>query len=134
MPLLPNGTIRTESTRSLAFRPSSDTISTQWRVAPLAVSSPRFAVQISPRLGPGLLAKISLTGHLRDGGLETQLFFGDNSFERPEVSSRVLFQTAALFCALGSQDHLVNGFRYVLDTPAFHKAMEITMSFGIHRR
>ena len=69
-PWLPKGTIRTESTRSLKLRASSETTSTQWRTGGL----PSIAVQISPPAGrsarligsdrvirPGLSSKFDFT-------------------------------------------------------------------------
>src|ERR1022692_4408796 len=64
-PWLPNGTIRTESTRSLLFRESSDTTKTQWRTG----GFPNIAVQISPRRGDTLwLGQIPLLGLGARGG------------------------------------------------------------------
>ena len=58
--------MRTESTRSLRLRESSDTIKTQWRTGGL----PSIAVQISPRRGRALwLVKVHL---LRCGSLTFQ--------------------------------------------------------------
>src|ERR1035441_4864607 len=60
-PWLPEGTIGTESTRSLVLRESSDTTKTQWRTG----GFPSIAVQISPRRGDTLwLGK----GHLLSFG------------------------------------------------------------------
>src|ERR1022692_3668671 len=56
-PWLPNGTIKTESTRSLIFRESSDTTRTQCRTG----GFPSMAVHISPRRGDALrLVKVHL--------------------------------------------------------------------------
>src|ERR1700726_286698 len=56
-PWLPNGTIRTESTLSLALREPSETTRTQWRKGGV----PSIAVQISPRRGGALgLVKVHL--------------------------------------------------------------------------
>src|SRR5437762_7864117 len=56
-PWLPNGTIRTESTRSLILRESSDITKTQWRTG----GFPTIAVQISPRRG-GTLGLVKVHG------------------------------------------------------------------------
>src|ERR1019366_4874669 len=72
-PWLPNGTIRTESTRSLALRESSDTTKTQWRTA----GFPSIAVQISPRRGGALwLVKVHLLRYSAQGVFEIGLFCG----------------------------------------------------------
>lgn len=58
-PLL-SGTMSIDSVRSLRFLGSRETIKTQWRMGGL----PRFAVQISPRRGRGLLIKVDPRGGL----------------------------------------------------------------------
>src|ERR1035437_3600948 len=72
-PWLPNGTIRTESTRSLVLRESSDTTKTQWRTG----GFPSIAVQISPRRGGALwLVKAHLLRCRAQGVVEIGLFRG----------------------------------------------------------
>jgi hypothetical protein len=72
-PWLPKGTIRTESTRSLMLRESSDTTKTQWRTA----GWPSMAVQISPRRGGALgLVKVNLLRRGTQGIFEISLFRG----------------------------------------------------------
>lgn len=61
-PVLLNGTINTESFRSLRFLWSRETISTQWRIGGL----PRLAVHISPRRGNRLLVKVDSRSALRE--------------------------------------------------------------------
>src|SRR5438876_3373774 len=72
-PWLPNGTIRTESTRSLILRESSDTTKTQWRTGGV----PNIAVQISPRRDGALwLVKVHPLGCSAQGVFEISLFRG----------------------------------------------------------
>src|SRR5712691_10615236 len=81
-PWLPKGTIKTESTRSLILRESSDTTKIQWRTAGI----PSIAVQISPRRGGGALwlVKVHLLRCSAQGVLEISLFrrsLGGQAFE-----------------------------------------------------
>src|SRR6185437_1824794 len=72
-PWLLKGTTRTESTRSLRLRESSDTTNTQWRTAGM----PNMAVQISPRRGRVLrLVKVHLLRGSTQGVFEIGLFRG----------------------------------------------------------
>src|SRR5664280_347895 len=54
-PWLPNGTIRTESTRSLILRESSDTTKTQWRTVDRVVSVPQVFCHVGE---PGVVGAV----------------------------------------------------------------------------
>src|ERR1035437_2313519 len=84
-PWLPNGTIRTESTRSLALRESSDTTRTQWRTG----GFPSIAVQISPRRAAALwLVKV----HLLRGRAQGVFLRGSLGGQPFEISGGLPFQ------------------------------------------
>src|SRR5450756_853160 len=88
-PWLPNGTMRTESTRSLILRESSDTTRTQWRPA----GFPSIAVQISPRRGGALwLVKVHLLRGHAQGVFEIGLFRGRLSIQALEIRGRLMLQ------------------------------------------
>src|ERR1035437_9713023 len=82
-PWLPNGTIRTESTRSLRLRESSDTTRTQWRTG----GFPSIAVQISPRRGEALrLGKVHLLRCAVQRLFEVNLLRGSLGSQALEIS------------------------------------------------
>src|SRR5664279_1387469 len=88
-PWLPNGTIRTESTRSLTLRESSDTTSTQWRTGGFC----SIAVQISPRRGGALwLVKVHLLRGRAQGVFEIGLFRGSLGGQPFEISGGLPLQ------------------------------------------
>src|SRR5450759_1503982 len=88
-PWLPNGTIRTESTRSLRLRESSDTTRTQWRTG----GFPSIAVQISPRRGEALrLVKVHLLRRPAQCVFEVNLFRGRLGRQALEIGGRLTLQ------------------------------------------
>src|ERR1022692_5107613 len=92
-PWLPKGTIRTESTRSLMLRESSDTIKTQWRTG----GFPSIAVQISPRRGEALwLVKVHLLRYSAQGVFEIGLFRGGFGGQAFEVTGGLTLQRSAI--------------------------------------
>src|ERR1039457_2474256 len=90
-PWLPNGTIGTESTRSLVLRESSDTTKTQWRTG----GFPSIAVQISPRRGDTLwLGKVPLLRCGASGGFGVGLLRGSLGGQPFEISGRLTLQSS----------------------------------------
>src|ERR1035438_8483481 len=88
-PWLPNGTIRTESTRSLMLRESSDTTRIQRRTGGL----PSIAVQISPRRGGALwLVKVHLLRCHAQGVFEIGLLRGGLGGQALEIGGRLTLQ------------------------------------------
>ena len=104
-PWLPNGTINTESTRSLLLRESSDTTKTQWRTAGL----PSIAVQISPRRGGTLwLVKVHL---LRCGAqdiFKISLFRGSLGRQAFEISGSLALQRCLVVQSSGNLHSFVH--------------------------
>jgi hypothetical protein len=94
-PALPNGTIRIDSTRSLAFLESSDTIRTECRRG----GSPSFAVQISPRRGAGLIVEVNLVDPPTQGGLHASFLSACPRGQPLEVGCGIRLEAGA---ALGS--------------------------------
>src|SRR5271157_4592625 len=90
-PWLPNGTIKTESTRSLRLRESSDTTRTQWRTG----GFPSIAVQISPRRGGALwLVKVHLLRCRAQGVFEIGLFRGTPGGQAFEIGGGLALQSS----------------------------------------
>src|ERR1035437_1170004 len=88
-PWLPKGTIRTESTRSLRLRESSDTTRTQGRTG----GFPSIAVQISPRRGEALrLVKVHLLSCAAQCIFEVNLLRGSLGRQALEIGRRLTFQ------------------------------------------
>src|ERR1035438_6743447 len=104
-PWLPKGTIRTESTRSLRLRESSDTIKTQWRTGGFS----RIAGQISPRRGEALwLVKVHLLRYSAQGVFEIGLFRGGFGGQAFEVTGGLTLQRSAVVQPAGRFHCLVH--------------------------
>jgi len=97
-PWLPNGTIRTESTRSLTLRESSDTTRTQWRTG----GFPNIAVHISPRRGGALwLVKVHLLRCRAQGVFEIALFRSSLGGQAFEISGSLTLQSSPVVKSAG---------------------------------
>src|ERR1035437_9613973 len=97
-PWLPNGTIRTESTRSLILRESSDTTKTQWRTG----GFPNIAVQISPRRGGALwLVKVQLLRGCAQSVVEIGLFRGSLGVQAIKIRGSRTLQSGAVVESAG---------------------------------
>src|ERR1035437_3329955 len=104
-PWLPNGTIRTESTRSLMLRESSDTTRTQWRTGGL----PSIAVQISPRRGGALwLVKVHLLRCAAQGVFQIGLFRCGLGGQALEIGGSLTLQSSAVVQPAGCFHCLVD--------------------------
>ena len=104
-PWLPNGTIRTDSTRSPALRESSDTTRTQRRTG----GFPSMAVQISPRRGSTLwLVKVYLLRRSAQGGLQIGIFRRSLGREALEISGSLTLQSSPVFQPASPFHRLVN--------------------------
>src|SRR5580704_3078459 len=120
-PLLLRGTISTVSVLSLRFLPSSDTTRTQRRTGGL----PRFAVQISPRLGNTLAVNVDLGSALRRRCLQCPFLGSFFLREVREISSRVVLQSFAVLKGQESVDCQVNRFGEILDLAVLNEPLQI---------
>src|ERR1022692_2940075 len=120
-PWLPKGTIRTESTRSLMLRESSDTTRTQWRAGGL----PSIAVQISPRRGGALwLVKIHLLRCVAQGVFEISLFGGGLDGQALEISGSLTLQSSAVVQPAGCFHCLVDRLSDAFGPASLYHAMQ----------
>src|SRR5580700_3920099 len=104
-PWLPNGTIRTESTRSLMLRESSETTRTQWRTG----GFPSIAVQISPRRGGALgLVKVHLLRCSAQDVFKISLFRGSLGGQAFEISGSLALQSSPVVQPAGHFHRLVH--------------------------
>src|SRR5664280_784416 len=123
-PWLPNGTIRTESTRSLILRESSDTTKTQWRVGGL----PSIAVQISPRRGGALwLVKVHLLRCVAQGVFQIGLFRGGLGGQALEISGSLTLQSSAIVQPAGHFHRLVDRLSNAFGPAGFDHTMQVSV-------
>src|ERR1039458_7456626 len=123
-PWLPKGTIRTESTRSLVLRESSDTTSTQCRTGGL----PSVAVQISPRRGDTLwLVKVHLLRRGAQGVFEIRLFLGSLGGQPFEISGRLTLQSCPVIQPAGHFHCLVYRGSHALGPACLHHAVQVSI-------
>src|ERR1035441_1404583 len=123
-PWLPNGTIRTESTRSLMLRESSDTTRTQWRVGGL----PSIAVQISPRRGGALwLVKVHLLRCVAQGVFQIGLFRGGLGGQALEIGGRLTLQSSAIVQPAGHFHRLVDRLSDAFGLASFDHTVQVSV-------
>jgi len=129
-PWLPKGTIKTESTRSLIFRESSDTTNTQWRTA----GAPSIAAQISPRRGGALwLVKIHLLRCGAQGIFEIVLFCGCLSGHTAEISRGLTLQSSPIVEPASHFHDLIYRLSDAVGPAGPHHSVQVGVAAGANR-
>src|ERR1035437_5722884 len=123
-PWLPNGTIRTESTRSLILRESSDTTKTQWRTG----GFPNIAVQISPRRGGALwLGKVPLLRGCAPRVVEIGLCRCSLGVKALEISGSLTLQSGAVVQSAGHFHCLVDCLSDAFSPASLYHTVQVSV-------
>src|ERR1035441_6997001 len=123
-PWLPNGTIRTESTRSLALRESSDTTRTQWRTG----GFPSIAVQISPSRAAALwLVKVHLLRGRAQGVFEIGLLRGSLGGQAFEIRGSLPLQGSPVVEPAGYLHGLVHCRSNAFGPARLHPVVKVSI-------
>ena len=120
-PLLLRGTISTVSLLSLRFLPSSETTSTQCRTG----GDPRFAVQISPRLGETLAVNVYPHRTLGQRRLQRSFLRGFLLGQFGEIIGSVIFQPLAVLEREEPVDRQINRLRKLLSVALFDQPLDL---------
>src|SRR5437870_9670686 len=130
-PWLPNGTIRTESTRSLMLRASSDITKTQWRTG----GFPSIAVQISPRRGETLsLLKVHRLRCGTQGVFEISLFRGSLGGQAFEIGGSLTLQSSSVVQPAGHFHCLVYCRSDAFGPAHLYHMVQVSIIAGADRR
>src|ERR1017187_8762057 len=115
---------RTESTRSLILRESSDTTKTQWRTG----GFPNIAVQISPRRGGALwLVKVQLLRGCAQSVVEIGLFRGSLGVQALEISGSLTLQSGAVVQSAGHFHCLVDCLSDAFSPASLYHTVQVSV-------